>query len=278
MPKKFFIVALMFLCVMCAGCLEGGSNLIITDDGEVFMRNRLIGVPLIAEHIESFRRSFERRGNAEISPVAENNMSGYEVRVHYPSIEAFAAEGNPLYVTHEGKCKGIERRKGWFFDAYNFDLLFAGERKFSPSEAAAVQSMLSQVSFNLVIELPYSANSHNADKSDAAQKILTWNLAPVIIGSVVDKHMRVQFKIWHREKIVLTAIAELLILAATIFFFVKARAEESDSIAKDFAFKRNVFAGLFVALAAISAYMIFAPVTFTDADIISAVNKIGAGN
>ena len=268
--KKILLAAMILFSVMCSGCLEGGSNLIITDDGEVYMRNRLIGVPLIAEHVESFRKSFEQREDAEISPVAENNMSGYEVRVHYPDIETFAAEGNPLYVTRKDQCKGIQRRKSWFFDTYNFDLMTTGERKFSPSEAAAVQSMLSQVSFNLVIELPYAADKHNADKVDADNKILTWQLAPVIIGSIADKHMRVQFKIWHRDKIALTILVGVMLIAATIFFHVKACAEESESVGKDLKFKRNVFAGIFIALILVAAYLLNAPVTFTDADIISA--------
>ena len=130
--------------------------------------------------------------------------------------------------------------------------------------------MLSQVTFDLVIELPYSADNHNADKFDAANKILTWNLAATMIGGG-EKHMHAQFKIWHREKIFLTALVELLLLAATIFFFVKARSKDLELAAKDLRFKRNVFAGLFVALAIISAYMLLAPITFTDADIISAV-------
>ena len=81
--------------------------------------------------------------------------------------------------------------------------------------------------------------------------------------------MQTRFKIWHKDKIAVTAIVELIFLAATIFFFRKARAEESESIGKDLQFKRNVFAGLVVALAIISAYMLLAPVKFTDADIIS---------
>lgn len=268
---KKLLVAMIFICMTCAGCLDGGSHLIITDDGAVYMRNKLIGVPLIAEHIESFRKSFENRSDAEISPVVENNMSGYEVRVNYPNLETFAAEGNPLYTTRNGKCKGIQKRGSWFFDTYNFDLISSGERKFSPGEAATVQSMLSQVTFDLVIELPYSADNHNADKTDAANKVLTWHLAPVIIGSIADKHMHVQFKLWHKDKIALTAAVELLLLAAMIFFSIKARVEESENLSKDLRFKRNVFAGLFFALAAISAYMLLAPVNFTDADIISAV-------
>lgn len=268
--KKILLAALIVICVTCAGCFQGGSNLIITDDGEVFMKNKLIGVPLVAEPIESFKESFENKPNADISPVVENNMSGYEVRLHYPSIENFAADGNSLYSTRKGKCKGIQERKGWFFDAYNFDLISSGEQNFSPSEAAAVQSMLSQVTFDLVIELPYSAESHNADKFDAENKILTWNLAPALIGGG-EKHMRVHFKIWHRDKAAITLVVGLLLMASAIFFHVKRKSEGSESIKSSMTFKRNVFAGLFFALVIIAAYMLLSPVTFTDADIISLI-------
>ena len=74
-----------------------------------------------------------------------------------------------------------------------------------------------------------------------------------------ERFINVRFKIWHEEKIALTAAIELMLLAATIFFFRKARAEGSESVGKDLRFKRNVFAGLFFALAMISAYLLLAP-------------------
>lgn len=268
--RKIFLLATIFFCVTCAGCFQGNSTLIITDDGKVYLRQKFIAIPLFAEQIESLKESFADDPNAEISPVAENNMSGFDIHVNYPNVESFAAENIPLFAAHKDKCAGIRQRKGWFFDAYNFDFILAGDQKFSPSEAAAVQSVLSQVTFDLTIELPYSAENHNADKFDAAQKVLTWNLAPSLLSGT-DKHMRTEFKIWHRDKIFLTALAEILLLAATIFFTVKTRAEDFDSLGKDLRLKRNIFAGLFVALLIISAYMLLAPVTFTDADTISAV-------
>ena len=85
--------------------------------------------------------------------------------------------------------------------------------------------------------------------------------------------MQARFKIWHKDKIALTVAAELLLLAATIFFLVKARAETSETSTKDLRFKRNVFGGLFIALGIISAYLLFAPVVFTEADIISLTTK-----
>ena len=260
--RNFLLVAMIMLCVMCTGCFEGGSHLIITSDGAVHMKNRFIGVPLIANHIESFRKSFENKPNAEITPVAENNMSGYEVSIIYPSIDSFAADGNPLYSAYEGKCKGIQKHGGWFFDTYNFDLISSGQgTALSPGESATIQSVLSQVSFNLVIELPYSADSHNADKVESSNKILTWNLAPIMIGGG-ERHMHAQFKIWNKGKIFLSVIVILALLAAAIFFHIKSRDESSESLVKDLKFKRNVFAGLFVALLMVSMIMLLTPVKF----------------
>ena len=82
--------------------------------------------------------------------------------------------------------------------------------------------------------------------------------------------MQARFKIWHKDKIFITAAVELMLLAATIFFIIKARSVELENLGKDFRFKRNVFAGLFVALSLIAAYLFFSPVVFTQADIISA--------
>lgn len=266
--RKIFLFTLILLCVMCAGCFQGNTNLIITDDGKVFLRNKFIGVPLVAEQIESFKNNFAQNPDAEISPVVENNMSGYEIRVNWPNVKSFASENFSLFAAHKDKCAGIQQRTGWFFDAYKFDLMSTGEQSLSPSEAAAVQSVLSQVSYDLTIELPHAAENHNADRFDAAQKILTWNLATSLLSGQ-DKHLRVEFKLWHRGKIFLTALVELLLLAAGIFFHVKRKSAASDGIAAGLTFKRNIFAGLFVALALVSAYMIFAPVTFTPADTIS---------
>ncbi|MCR5833232.1 MAG: hypothetical protein K6G55_01050 [Selenomonadaceae bacterium] len=270
--KKFLVTLTAFICLISSGCFQGSSNLTINDDGTVFLKNRFLGVPFIAEQMEQLKKNFEDKSNAEISPVSENNLSGYEVTMNYPDVKSFAADGISLYSTHEGKCKGIRMKDNWFFDVYNFDLLFSNASQFSPTEAAAVQSILSQVAFDMTIALPYVPDSHNADKIDATNKILTWNLAPAMLSGN-DKHMRVQFKIWNKSHVVLTLIFGVILFAATMFFFNKVRAEESESIAKDLRLKRNIFAGLLAALLIISIGMLLIPVEFTDADIISAVAR-----
>ncbi len=268
--KKILIAALMLLCVTCAGCFQAKFDMIITDDGEVFEHCKFTGNAFVIRQIEDWKAQNEQfNPDLRAKPIVEGDQRGYEFDLHYPDIETFAKSDGDLHRAHAGRNKGVSQRKGWFFDAYDFDFYFTTPPAKLPPEAEfATQAAFNGVVYDVTIQLPYSADSHNADRSDVTNKFLTWNLAPTLIHGG-ERFMNVRFKIWHFDKIALTAAAELLLLAATIFFFVKARAEGSESLGKDLRFKRNVFAGLFVALAMISAYMLLAPVVFTEADIIS---------
>lgn len=268
--KKFFILALSFICVTCAGCFQAKFDMIITDDGAVFTRNKFIGNALAIRQIEEWKDRLEKfHPDVKAQVVVEGDLRGYEFATDYPDIETFAKSASNLYRANVGKNRGVSQRKGWFFDEYDFDFCFSTPPGSLPPEAEFMtQAAFNGVQFDLSIQLPYAAEKTNADKIDGDGKFLKWNLAPVLIHGG-EKFMQARFKIWHEDKIALTAAIELLLLAATIFFFCKVRVEESDSLAKDFRRKRNVFAVLSVALAIISAYMILAPVAFTAADIIS---------
>ena len=261
--KKIFIAATILICTICAGCLQAESDLTITDDGKIFQRSKILGNALVIRHIEDWKVQTEKNNpGVKGNLIVEGDLRGYEFNFEYPDLETFDDSG-------DGLNKKISRHAGWFFDVCDFDFYFETPPADIPPEAQfMIQSAFSNVEFNFSIKLPYSAEKNNADEISADGKILKWNLAPVLIHGG-EKSMHVQFKLWHKNKIALTAAVELLLLAATIFFFRKARAEEFVDLRKDLIFKRNVFAGLFVALTIISAYMFLAPITFTNADIIS---------
>lgn len=269
--KKIFIVALSFICLICAGCFQAEFDLIITSDGAVVQNSKFIGNALVIQQIEDWKTQNEKLNpNLNAKPVSEGDMLGYEFSVQFSDLENFAKAGGTLFEAHAGKNKGISRHKSWLFDEYDFDFYWKSPSANLPPESDFMaQTAFSGVVFDMTIQLPYSAENQNADEISDDGKVLKWNLAPVLIRGG-ERHMNARFKIWHKDKIALTATVELLLLAAAIFFFVKARAETFEDISKDLRFKRNVFAGLFIALAIISAYQILAPVTFTDADIISA--------
>lgn len=261
--KKFFIVALSFFCVVCAGCFQAKSDVIIRSDGSVIVHNKAVGNVSVIRRIEDWKDSnLSRNPNVTPQVIVEGDLRGYQFDYTYPDVETFAEETTSLYKAHGGKNRGITQRKGWFFDAYDFDFYWKSSPSSLPPEVEFMtQAAFNGVEFDVTIELPYSAEKNNADKISADGKVLKWNLAPVAVHGG-EKFMQARFKIWHKDKLALTAAFELLLLAATIFFFRKSRAEKSDSLVKDFELKRNVFAGLFILLAIVSAYLLLAPVDF----------------
>lgn len=253
--RKILIAALLMSCVICAGCFEVKSGLTITDSGAVIHQCKFIGTAPLAAQIETWKNQAEENNpNLKAKAVEEGDLRGYKFDETYPDLETFAKYAGDLYAAHPEKNNGLSRHKSWFFDEYDFDLYW----KSSPAQTAFTttvnQALLSQAVFDVEINLPYAADFTNADEVSADGKYLKWHLAHVTINGG-EKFMQARFKLWHKDKIALTAAVELLLLAATIFFAIKAHTEDL-AAAKDFRFKRNVFAGLFVALTALAAFMI----------------------
>ena len=266
---KIFTVLLMMTSIFCAGCFKAESDLTIDDDGKVTFKNEVMGVTVMREPIEVFKNELERGHYVtEITPIAEGNMSGYRIITQYNSIEQLAAQDFELF-NRTSKNKGIQQRKGWFFDAYNFDLLSAAPEDAEYLDNPIAQSMMPQVKFDLVISLPYSVETTNAQNISNEGKTLAWNLTSSLIGGK-DISMQAQFKIWHKDKIILTALAIIILLGGAIYFFQKSKhySKDGDDAAKNFRLMQ-ICAALAAAIISVSTYMLIEPVTLTDADIIS---------
>ena len=255
--KKIFIVALGLICLTCAGCFQAKFDVTITDTGAVTRHWQIMGTAPFSRYIEDARANNEELfPNVIVKPVAEGDMFGYDFTLHYPDIETFAPAQNDIFGVHAGKNKGVSRQAGWFFDEYDFDFYVEYSRANLPPEAEFItQSAFSDVTSDVTIRLPYRAENHNADTISPDGRELQWNLAPILIHGG-ERHMNARFKLWHKDNLALTALVELMLLAATIFFYRKARAEGSDSLVADLRFKRNVFAGLSVALALAATYLL----------------------
>ena len=271
--KKFLIVAISLLCIICAGCFEVNSELTITDTGAVIGHYKFIGTAALTQPIEDWKNQAKKLNpNIKIKAIEQGDLRGYELVTEYPDIETFAKSASKLYLAHEGKNKGISRRKSWFFDEYDFDFYWTSSSAQTAFNATVNQALLSRAVLDATINLPYAVDTTNADEVSDGGKFLKWHLAHVAINGG-EKFMQARFKIWHKDKVFLTATVELMLFAAMIFFLIKARSEDSETLGKDFRFKRNVFAGLFVALSLIAAYFLFTPIAFTDADIISVATQ-----
>lgn len=224
---KFFLV--IVTCLNCAGCFQVETNLKITDNGAVTIRNKIIGVPYIAGVIEGAKNNFLKSNpDAKIKSVGEGNFSGYEIEIFYPDMEKFAANDIDMYQARPGKSAGIQISKGWFYDTCTFDLLFEGREIDHSDELAEsmAQTFLAQIKFDFAVELPYAAETSNADYMSNDGKFLTWNMAPFLINGQ-DKSIKLKFKIYHIPRIAATFFLALLLIAGVIYNFSQLKKKQT---------------------------------------------------
>ena len=265
--KIFAAAFVMFVSVICAGCFQGKSDLTIDDDGRVTLHNELIGVPLMQEPIEGLKNDMERSQFVkEITPIARGNMSGYRITMQYETVQQFAAQEISLFRNGGGN---IQQHKGWFFDAYNFNFAVDAPEEGEYLDNPFVQSLMPQISFELVINLPYAVEQTNAHNISNEGKTLTWNLTSAITSGK-NISMQTQFRIWHKEKIALTIAIIILLLGGAIHFARKSKQCEAGSFeeAKNTKFMQ-ICAALAAAAISATVFILISPVTFTPADIIT---------
>ena len=267
--KIFAALIVTLTTLLSAGCFQGESNLTIDADGKVTLKNEIMGVPLLREHIEALKNEMERKNQViDITPIASGNLSGYRITTQYTSVEQFAAQNLELYAGRVGKCKGIQRHKSWFFDEYKFDFVSEAPESGEYLDNPLVQSMMPQIKFDMTINLPYSAENSNAQNSSDDNKTLSWNLTSSITNGK-DVSIQARFKIWNRAQIALTVVVIIALLGGAIYFAqMTSKFEEgSYEAAKNFKFMQACMV-LAAAAISVSVYMLLAPVEFTDADII----------
>lgn len=271
--RGFFILALTAaICLSLTGCFKGEADITIDEDGSVSSKMRLVGVEFITEAIEDMKNStLQGSGNVKVAPVTDGNMTGYELSSSYPDIDAFAKSGSNMVRAQNGKNKGIQAVNGWFYDAYSFDLIMEanGNAANSAEDEQMARAFLSQVRFDFNMNLPYPADSNNADTVSNEGKNLYWNLATTLTSNQ-DKSMRASFRIWHKERIAITVAVGILLLIAALFFAWKAfRAEPGAG--KNVNYAAAVLALILIlGIGGFAAYKYFVPPTFTDKDVISA--------
>ena len=219
--KRFFCLVVFFvMCFICSGCFQARTDLTISEDGSVKNNIAFVGVDFLKEQIEDLKNNLvQSTPSAIVTSIALDNMSGYNIEASYPSIEEFANSGMKFYLSKPGKCKGIQQHKGIFFDEYYFDLFVEnnGSRQENNNEMA--NAFLSQVQFEFNINLPYSAESHNADTSLNENKSLSWNLRSTLVGNE-DRQLQFRFKIWHKLNCIIAVAIIFLLFSVTLFFIL----------------------------------------------------------
>ena len=270
MRKRFLAVVLGIIALVCSGCFGGHVELSIDESGAVHSKNTMVGVEFMREELEKQKQELLKdHPNAIVTPAHDGNMSGFSIQMDYEDMDSFAADGMKFYATRPGFGKGIQKKSRWFFDAYALDLYEEGNADLSKDKEAAAmaQALLSQIRFDFTLNLPYEADSHNAETVSNNGRTLSWNIASTITRGESRK-IQATFKLWNKLHIALTVgIAVLLLVVAVIFAIQAASAEGGEKQTKmGFAVGLGV---VLLVLALGSAYLLLAPVKFTDGDIIS---------
>ena len=264
--RRHCCFVLLMICLLCGGCFQCEMGLTIRDDGAVDMSVGMIGVPMLAEPIEEAKNNMVSNTDAHVERIGNGNMSGYSISLKYETIEELAQGDKAFFAARKNVSKGIQQHKSWFYDAYSFDLLQEGRGE--PPTDPMTRAMAAQVIFDFVVNLPYAADENNADSVVNENKNLTWNLAPTLTNGE-DKRIQLTFKLWHKDKIALTAALIVALLGASIFFFKKSSSNADADERNAASSKAKAFLGMAAVVIAASAYMLIKPVEFTDDEIIS---------
>lgn len=270
MCRRFLLVLLAIITFACSGCLGGGNELSIDESGEVHSRFTLVGMDFMREEIEKQKQKLlQGHPNATVAPAKDGNMSGFSITMDYKDMDSFAKDGWEFYASRPGLCKGIQKNSRWFYDAYSLDLFVEGNDNIKQDRITAemAAAFLSQVRFDFTLNLPYEADSQNADTVYNGSKTLSWNISSALTKGE-SKRIHATFKLWNKLHIGLTIVATVLLLALAILFAIQAMKEEGEE--KRTKLGIAIGAGVvFLGMALASAYLLLSPVKFTDGDIIS---------
>lgn len=270
--RRSCLCLLVMICMVLSGCFSATGNLTINEDGSVKYEASMASVDLLKNVIEEQKNSIvERNSSAKVEPYIDGNLSGYRITANYPSVSEYARSLSGQKGGTSGlTVKGIREVKGWFYDAYFFDFLMEGNKdiKNDPDAQAMAKAMASQMKCEFTVNLPYPADFTNADQVANEKKTLSWNLSSMLT-SEEDKSVQVQFKVWHKAKVIISlALIGVILLVALIMGILAATANNPGDRSS-----RGIIAGiallLAIALGAMSGYMLLKEPKFPDSTIIS---------
>ena len=268
------VLFLLLITVFTVGCFKGEANLTIRADGSAALKTRLLGTDLLKESIvEATNEIRKKDSSAQVKEISEGDKTGFEITSEYPDMKTLAEKGGDLFTRREGKAAGIQQKKTWFYDAYALDL-YAGPSETGndadgddPAADAMMKGFLNQIHYEFCLTLPEVPEKHNADRTEDGGKTLRWDLAPALAAGG-DKHIQVEFRLWNKPHIVLTAAVAIVSLALAVLCFIlrQKSAPEKRGMKQILAI---VFAVLALAVFAFSAWQLTTASGFAAEDSIS---------
>lgn len=258
MKKILVVLMTLFITAFCSGCFKGDIGITIKEDGSAVVNEKFLVVPALKNDLEEIKmKDLREAPDSDVRTISEGNMSGYALKKEYANLGEAFGKYTFFSDSADGKSKGVRCHKGWFYDYYDIDAVVeAGEKAMDEDENFA-QIAISQVRMNFVLNLPYPAKTSNADNITNEGKSLQWNMVNALLGKE-NVHIKAGFQIWHKQNIIATAVAAVVLLFIMLFFLWKALTASSDNVNK-----KKYVTGAIGSLAALivlglgSAYMLF---------------------
>lgn len=268
---------LVVICtIFTSGCFKGSADLTIREDGTSTLKTTILGADLVSSAVaEAKDEVMKSNPSATVKDVQENDKKGFEIIAEYPDMRTLAEKGGKIFARVPGKGEGIQEKKTWFYDMYAFDLYVGAKEENSgdnsdPQMQAILKGFLDQIKYDFYMHLPVVPDKNNADSVQDGGKTLHWNLSATLTENA-NKHISVEYRVWNKLHIALSAALGGIFVVLAIVFFVLLKKSEEKAGAK----KLAAFACILLAAAVIvvSAWQATQTVVFTTQDSLSPVTQ-----
>lgn len=202
---KTITTATLGVCLLLvSGCFKAELGTTIRPDGSIHERIEMGVDPALANMSPKLRKTFdsERKEFAESGyTIKDTGNNGFIAEKDTPNIKVLVESGAKLFNPEEAD-KGVKYRKGFFYDAYSFDLVLPKDETNSNSQQSNEMGdkILSSSQVHYSLNLPEPPIRTNSQDISNENKTLRWNLIEnVMHGTPIP--IQADFLIHHEKNI-----------------------------------------------------------------------------
>ena len=202
---KTITTATLGVCLLLvSGCFKAEVGTTIRPDGSIHERIEMGVDPALANMSPKLRKTFdsERKEFAESGyTIKDTGNNGFIAEKDTPNIKVLVESGAKLFNPEEAD-KGVKYRKGFFYDAYSFDLVLPKDETNSNSQQSNEMGdkILSSSQVHYSLNLPEPPIRTNSQDISNENKTLRWNLIEnVMHGTPIP--IQADFLIHHEKNI-----------------------------------------------------------------------------
>lgn len=253
--KLMGVGSLLLFMLVSAGCGEIRSDYTVNKDGSISIVNE-VGVASSAKNMfPGVKQALdeEAENGRKLGYDVNRTDTGLTQKKRFTTINDAVKSGINLLNGDENHG-GVRVKRGYLYDTYSFDLYMKGQTYEAPksnikfavepefnrrdpywglkarevnkvnnqlnsmvdnSVAVIVESMKAEFTLNL----PYSADSNNADKVSNNDMTLTWDVKKAIVDGK-DLEIKTQFRIYHTYNIIVAVAGLVVVIAVGITIIV----------------------------------------------------------